>query len=506
MMRTRFAPSPTGLMHFGNCRTALFSYLLAKHHKGEFVLRIENTDKERSNEEYSVALCRDLKELGIEWDLGPTGDGDGSIPNEYYQSQRSDIYDEYYNKLLEQGLAYPCFCSENELKLTRKRKLADGETPRYSGTCRSLSKEEQDKRIAAGEKPALRLKVSSGDEIEFVDMVRGQQKFYGKHLGDFVIRKSDGGPSFMFANALDDALMDITHVVRGEDHLSNTPRQILVLRAVGFKKRIPDYAHISLIVGADGAPLSKRNGSRSIRDMLDEGYLPEALLNYMARLGCKYEEDTLLDIKKLSEAFDEKRLARATAKYDIHQLNYWQRNMLALLSYEEIVNWVKSFVQKGSPAGKELKEIIGKYPEVLSRKFIEIIRHEITLPKGIIPRAHMIYEKPTWDEKAIDEMKDAGKDFFTFALSNISATKLSDKSATESHDEYVEKKKDDMLNWNTMVNKLSARTGRERGKLFMPLRLALTGKNKGFALDEVHNLLGKEETCRRLDKAAKLCS
>ena len=503
-MRTRFAPSPTGLMHFGNCRTALFSYLLAKHHKGEFVLRIEDTDKERSKEEYSIALCRDLKELGIEWDLGPAGDG--NTHNEYYQSQRSDIYNEYYDKLLAQGLAYRCFCSENELKLTRKRQLAAGEAPRYSGTCRSLSKDEQDKRIDAGEKPALRLKVSYDDVIEFEDMVRGQQKFYGKHLGDFVIRKSDGGPSFMFANALDDALMDINVVLRGEDHLSNTPRQILVLRAVGLKSKNPDYAHISLIVGDDGKPLSKRNGSRSIHEMLDEGYLPEALLNYMARLGCKYEEDSLLDIKKLSEAFDENSLARAAAKYDIHQLNHWQRKALVIINNIKLVkNYWSSYLQKDTHTEKHTTKLFKKYPELISDKFLELIKYDITLPVDVTPWVYAIYEGPEWDKKAIDEMKDAGKDFFVFVSKHISTAESNNISATESHDESVEKKKDDLLTWNTMVDMLSSRTGRGGRKLFMPLRLALTGKDKGPALDEIYHLLGKEETCRRLDEAAKLC-
>ena len=483
MMRTRFAPSPTGLMHFGNCRTALFSYLLAKHHKGEFVLRIEDTDKERSKEEYSVALCRDLKELGIEWDLGPAGEG--KTYNEYYQSQRSSIYKKYYDNLLEQGLAYPCFCSENELKLTRKRQLAAGEAPRYSGTCRSLSKDEHDKRIAAGEKPALRLKVSYDDVIEFEDMVRGKQKFYGKHLGDFVIRKSDGGPSFMFANALDDALMDISVVLRGEDHLSNTPRQILVLRAVGLADKIPQYAHISLIVGDDGAPLSKRNGSRSIREMLDEGYLPEALLNYMARLGCKYEEDKLLGINELSEVFDEKRLARAAAKYDIHQLNNWQKKALANLNYEKII---KDFMNS-IDVKKDLDTLFAQHSQLERIKLLKLVKYDITLPKDIVPWAHAMFEGPEWDEKAIDEMKDAGKDFFTKASSIISA----------------EKKKDDMISWSEMVDVLSKESGKRGRKLFMPLRLALTGKDKGPALDEVYHLLGKEETCRRLDEAAKLC-
>ena len=447
--------------------------------------------------------------MGIEWDLGPAGgedeDRDASTPNEYYQSQRSSIYKKYYDNLLEQGLAYPCFCSEAELKLTRKRQIAAGEAPRYSGTCRSLSKEEQDKRIAAGEKPALRLKVTYSDDIEFYDLVRGEQKFYGRHLGDFVIRKSDGGPSFMFANALDDALMGIEVVLRGEDHLSNTPRQILVLKAVGLKSKNPDYAHISLIVGDDGKPLSKRNGSRSIREMLDEGYLPEALLNYMARLGCKYNVNVLLTMNELADRFAKENLARAATKYDVHQLNYWQKKALALLDNIGIIKWLDSFVQKNTPAGKELIGLLDKYPEVLSSKFIEVIRYDIVLPKEIIPWVHIIYEGPTWNEKAIDEMKDVGKDFFRFALSNIPATELSDKSATESSNISVEKKKNDMLNWNTMVNMLSDISGREKRKLFMPLRLALTGRDNGPALDEVYHLLGKEETCRRLDEAAKLC-
>lgn len=512
-MRTRFAPSPTGLMHFGNCRTALFNYLLAKKQQGEFILRIEDTDVQRSEHKYILDLCRDLKDLGLQWDLGPyylsnkkDKEIESKLDNEYFQSNRISIYEDYYNQLIKEDKAYHCFCSETELKIIRKRQLAAGEPPRYSGTCRYLSRLEQEKRILAGDKAALRLKVDNDNEIVFKDKIRGHQRFLAKHLGDFIIRKSDGSASFMFANAVDDAMMRVDLVLRGEDHLTNSPRQILILKALGLEKRLPQYAHISMIVGNDGAPLSKRNGSKSIREMLDEGYLPEALLNYMARLGCKYENNNLLSIDMLFNLFDSNKLARAAAKYDIHQLNHWQGQSLATFDNKKLANWLEKAALVNNKKGRKLKQFLTEYPNSLGESFIATIKHNILLPQDIIPWISAIYNKPEWDNRSISIMKEAGKVFFNMAAKYI--TEGTDKITEYEIPAEVRHRGcnlEEHITWHSMLNKLVKSSGRERAKLFMPLRLALTGIAKGPSLDDIHILLGKEETSNRFKRAAHLC-
>ena len=273
-VKARFCPSPTGLIHLGNARTALFSALFAKKMDGVFLLRIEDTDRERSKQEYADILMQDLKWMGLEWQEGPDHDC-GAGP--YYQAQRQFIYDDYYERLEVAGMAYPCFCSEEELALARKIQRASGKPPRYPGTCRKLSDEQIAVKLSQGCQPTLRFKVLDDEWVEYEDFVRGKQKFNSNDIGDFIIRRGDGTSPFMYVNAIDDSLMGVTHVMRGEDHITNTPRQLMILAALGL--RAPQYGHISLITGQDGSPLSKRNGSRSIEALRLEGYLPEAVIN-----------------------------------------------------------------------------------------------------------------------------------------------------------------------------------------------------------------------------------
>jgi glutamyl-tRNA synthetase len=278
--KTRFAPSPTGLIHIGNARTALFNALYA--HKSVFLLRIEDTDLERSKDTYIQQLKQDLKSLGLLWQ------------QQEKQSDRFDIYAKYYQQLQQQDLAYPCFCTPEELALSRKLQRASGKAPRYAGTCTHLSEAETAAKLQKGLKPTLRFRVPRGQRVEFNDLVRGKQQFASYDLGDFIIRRADGTPAFFFCNAVDDALMEVTHVFRGEDHLTNTPRQILILQALNLP--IPQYGHISLILGNDGLPLSKRNGSQNIQGLIKEGWLATALINYLARLGHTYTDDNLLSL------------------------------------------------------------------------------------------------------------------------------------------------------------------------------------------------------------------
>lgn len=471
--RARFAPSPTGLMHAGSCRTALFNYLFVRQAGGSFVLRIEDTDRTRSIQKYTAQLCADLDRLGIHWDEGPVVDG-AYAP--YCQSRRNEIYARYYSQLEEQDLAYPCFCAAVDLKRMRKRQLAAGEPPRYSGICRSLTKEEAAARQAAGERAALRLRVADEAVLSFTDMVRGKQVFQARHLGDFIIRKKDGEASFMFANAIDDALMKISCVLRGEDHLTNTPRQLLLLSALGFQA--PVYGHISILLGEDGLPLSKRNGSRAIGELLDEGYLPAALLNYLARLGCSYATDELLNPTELIEHFDTRRLVRAAAKYEEHQLRHWQKRAIERMTAAEVWRWLSAVLQDRVPVER-------------THAFAIAIKDNILFPAESLLWARLIFEpwrmERRLDEEGLRVLKKAGGDFFRLAEQAFSAM---NRNAS--------------VDWRDYTRELSRRTGKKGRHLFMPLRLALTGVDSGPALDVLVKLLGGKETAHRLRAAASL--
>src|SRR6516162_1489436 len=277
---TRFAPSPTGELHLGNARTALFNELLARRAGGRFLLRIEDTDTERSQEAHTAALMADLRWLGIDWDAGPDRE-DPRGP--YRQSQRAPLYARYFAELERRAVVYPCFCTALELELSRRAQLAAGQPPRYAGTCRDLAAVECERRSAAGLSATLRFRVPAGERVSFVDFVHGPQSFSSDDIGDFVVRRADGSAAFFFSYAVDDATMGVTAALRGEDHLTNTPRQLLILAALGLPA--PAYGHVALILGADGAPLSKRHGAVSVREYRERGYQPHALLNHLFRLG-----------------------------------------------------------------------------------------------------------------------------------------------------------------------------------------------------------------------------
>ncbi|HWW20602.1 MAG TPA: glutamate--tRNA ligase, partial [Steroidobacteraceae bacterium] len=291
---TRFAPSPSGELHLGNARTALFNFLMACKHGGRMVLRIEDTDTARTQEAYVTALCTDLAWLGMKWEEGPDRPGPHGP---YRQSQRGAIYQQHFELLERERLAYPCYCSPLELDLSRRSQLAAGRPPRYAGTCRDLSPQQRQARIDKGIKPTLRFRVPGGKRIEFDDLVHGPQSFLSDDIDDFIIRREDGTAAFFFSNALDDALMRVTHVLRGQDHLSNTPRQRLLLEALS--RTAPLYGHVSLLLGADGTPLSKRHGATSIRELREAGFSSVALCNHLFRLGHSTPNNALLSLEQM---------------------------------------------------------------------------------------------------------------------------------------------------------------------------------------------------------------
>jgi glutamyl-tRNA synthetase/nondiscriminating glutamyl-tRNA synthetase len=331
-MRVRFAPSPTGQLHVGNARTALFNWLLARGQGGTFILRIEDTDAERSTKESETSILEDLRWLGLEWDEGPDVGG-GCGP--YRQSERLHLYTSYANELLGAGHAYYCFCSPQKLESDRKHDLAAGRPPRYHGTCRGITAEDAQQRIDAGERPVVRFRVPEHIDVGFRDLVRGEVTFSTDVIGDPVIVRSDGRPAYNFAVVVDDALMDVTHVIRGEDHISNTPRQVLLYRALGFQP--PKFAHLALVLGPDHTPLSKRHGATSVSEFRQRGYLPEALTNYLALIGWSPRSDAgasaeeLLPLDELARRFALEDVGHSAGVFDMEKLAWMNRQYMKLL-------------------------------------------------------------------------------------------------------------------------------------------------------------------------------
>jgi glutamyl-tRNA synthetase len=355
-MRLRFAPSPTGHLHVGNARTALFNWLLARGHGGTFVLRIEDTDLERSTRASEARILEDLRWMGLQWDEGVEA---GGSMGPYRQSERFDIYRQHTTRLLASGHAYRCFCSAEKLEAERQAQLAAGQPPRYAGTCRALDPEQSAGRQAAGEPAVVRLRVPANREVVFDDLVRGRVTFHTDQIGDPVLVRSDGIPAYNYAVVIDDQLMAITHVIRGEDHISNTPRQVLVYEAFGWTP--PAFAHLSLVLGPDHAPLSKRHGATSVAEFRAKGYLPEALVNYLALIGWsprsskfKVQSSTLeergseelLPALELARRFRLEDVSHSAGVFDEDKLSWVNRHCLKTLAPARLVEESLPFLRE----------------------------------------------------------------------------------------------------------------------------------------------------------------
>jgi len=461
--KCRFAPSPTGLLHLGNVRTALFNAVLARREHGIFLLRIEDTDAARGHEKFEQALQHDLRWLGLDWQEGP-GPGGPAAP--YAQSQRQHIYQKHFEALEQSGSAYPCFCSERELEISRKTAIAAGRPPRYSGRCRRLGADEIAARRAAGTPATLRFHVADGDTVEFDDVVRGPQRFATLDIGDFVIRRSDGTPAFFFSNAVDDALMGVTLVLRGEDHLTNSPRQILLLQALGLP--VPRYAHIALVVGQDGSPLSKRTGSKSVEELREQGYLPIAINNYLARLGHSYESNAVLDFAGLAAGFDTSRLHRAPARFDEQQLLHWQREAVHNADVAALWAWMAGTVGTVVPDADRVT-------------FVEAIRGNLQFPSDAWHWARVIYSDALTPAHAAHEvLRSTNDDFYEFA-----------RRALEKHG----------TDFRALSQMVKIDTGLSGKALFQPLRAVFTGELDGPELAKLLPLIGLERAHRRIAQA-----
>ncbi len=454
---TRFAPSPTGSLHLGNARTAFFSHLWARKTGGRFILRIEDTDVERSLARFRNELMADMRWLGLDWDEGPDTGGP-SAP--YAQSERGEFYQSLFARLEAQGQAYPCYCTADELELSRKLQRVSGKPPRYAGTCRNLTAPQRAEQEARGRKPTLRFAVPGDRIVEFTDAVHGPQRFESGDIGDFIIRREDGTSAFFFCNAVDDSVMGVTQVLRGDDHLTNTPRQLMLLDALGLRR--PGYGHVGLLVGTDGAPLSKRHGSTSVQDFRGRGFLPAALLNQLFRLGHASDNEGWLPVADMPAHFRPEHLGRAPARFDESQLAHWQKETVERMSAAEIGAWLGC----GDAAD-----------------FIELVRHNVVVPGDAVQwRAVIGGDLPPLGSDEQSVISAAGPGFFAAAAAAF------DQSSSD-------------LKQLTRI--LKERTGRKGADLFMPLRVALTGLAHGPELGPLLKLMPPQTARRRLESHAK---
>ncbi len=458
-LKSRFAPSPTGLIHFGNVRTALFNALLAKKRDGIFLLRIEDTDAARSREEYITALQEDLEWLELGWQEGESA---GGTFGPYRQSERDPVYEKHLDMLEEAGRVYPCFCTALELEVSRKTQAASGKPPRYSGKCAHLKPDEIESKKQEGLPYTLRFRMPKRESIVFDDLVRGNQHFPSDEIGDFIVRRSDGTFAFFYVNALDDALMQVTHVLRGEDHLTNTPRQIAILNALSLP--IPQYGHISLIVDGSGAPLSKRSGSLSVQELREMGYFPIAVNNYLARLGHNYQSNDLMDLQELAINFSFENLGKAPARYDRTQLDHWQSQALQKTDSVALAAWLKAAVSKWVPD-----------PDL--ERFSDAVRDNILFPHDGELWAEAIYsDSLPMSDDALEVIEETPSNFFREAADSLTAE----------------------LDFKAFTQSVKEKTGAQGKKLFLPLRAALTGQTHGPEMPRVLPLIGFDRARHRL--------
>ncbi|GLF88608.1 glutamate--tRNA ligase [Bacillus safensis] len=476
-VRVRYAPSPTGHLHIGNARTALFNYLFARSQGGKFIIRIEDTDQKRNVEGGEESQLRHLQWLGIDWDESIDKDG-GYGP--YRQSERNDIYKKYYDELLEKDLAYKCYCTAEELEAEREAQIARSEMPRYSGKCSHLSKEEEDKLIAEGREPSIRFRVPKGEIIKFDDMVKGDISFETDGIGDFVIVKKDGTPTYNFAVAVDDHLMKMTHVLRGEDHISNTPKQIMIFHAFGWD--VPLFGHMTLIVNENRKKLSKRDESiiQFIEQYKNLGYLPEALFNFIALLGWSpVGEEELFTKEQFIDIFDVNRLSKSPALFDMHKLKWVNNQYVKALDLDQVVALTLPHLQKAGKVSEQLTEEENTWV----RKLISLYHEQLSYGAEIVELTELFFkEQIEYNQEAKEVL---AEEQVPEVMASFAGQLEQLKSFTP--DEI-----------KAAIKAVQKETGHKGKKLFMPIRVAVTGQTHGPELPQSIELLGKETVLNRI--------
>ncbi len=478
-IRVRYAPSPTGHLHIGNARTALFNYLFARNQNGKFIIRIEDTDRKRNIEGGEKSQLKYLRWLGIDWDESVDVGGEYGP---YRQSERLDIYQKYAKKLLETGHAYKCYCTEEELEREREEQRARGIVPHYSGKCRHLTKEEQERLEKEGRKPNIRFKVPEGKVVTFNDMVKGEVSFETKDISDFVIVKSDGWPLYNFAVVIDDHLMKITHVLRGDDHISNTPKQILIYEALGWEP--PIFGHMTLIVNEQHKKLSKRDETiiQFIEQYEELGYLPEALFNFIAFLGWSPGgEREIFSREELIEIFDPKRLSKSPAVFDQKKLLWMNNQYMKKQDLDRVVELALPHLIK---AGKISEK---PTPEELefARGVIALYQDQMSYGAEIVELSEIFFRDDIeYDEECQQVLNEEH-------TPEVLRTFLQEIEGIENFE------RDEIKAALKRTQKASGYKGK---KLFMPIRVAVTGATHGPDIASSLALIGKEKTMTRIKK------
>jgi glutamyl-tRNA synthetase/nondiscriminating glutamyl-tRNA synthetase len=462
-MRLRFAPSPTGHLHVGNARTALYNWLLARGQGGTFILRIEDTDRERSTTESERAILEDLRWLGLSWDEGP--DIGGPL-GPYRQSERASLYHEHAERLRAAGRAYDCFCTPEQLEADRQRALAAGQPPKYGGRCRNLTETDVSRRRAAGESAALRFRVPDTGAVAFDDAVRGHVQFEIDVIGDFILLRSDGSPAYNFAVVVDDGLMGVTDVIRGEDHISNTPRQILLYQAFGWTP--PRFAHLALVLGPDHAPLSKRHGATSVAEFRAKGYLPEALANYLALVGWSPGGgDELLPLDELARRFALDGVSHSAGVFDEEKLAWANRHYLKAAPVSHLTAIAIPYLREAGFVAEPSDEGVAYLEGVLPIATASIDRLD-----QVPDRLRLIFQFDAAVAAAKPEVRaefdsDGAKGVArAFAEELAAAPRLTDKDR-----------------FRAAAQRVREKTGQKGRALFHPIRVILTGAPEGPELD-----------------------
>lgn len=463
-VKTRFAPSPTGFLHVGGARTALYSWLYARHLQGEFVLRIEDTDLERSTQEAIDAIIEGMNWLGLNWEEGP-----------YYQTQRFDRYNALIDQLLKEDKAYQCYCSRERLDGLREQQMAAGEKPRYDGHCRHSVEQH-----AADAPCVIRFKNPTAGSVVFVDHVRGRIETGNDQLDDLIIRRTDGAPTYNFCVVVDDWDMEITHVVRGEDHINNTPRQINIYHALGAP--VPEFAHVSMILGDDGTKLSKRHGAVSVMQYRDDGYLPQALLNYLIRLGWSHGDQEIFSREEMIELFTLDAIGKSASAFNTDKLLWLNQHYLKTSPATDVAEYLVWHMQDqgiDTTRGPALPDVVSLYAERCH-----------TLKEMAEQSRYLFADFSEFEEGAAKKhLRPVAA--AALALVRSKLAELNDWQASSIHEQ---------------INAAAAELELGMGKVGMPLRVAVTGTGQSPGIDGVIALLSKEQTLTRIDMALAFIS
>ncbi|GHT51552.1 glutamate--tRNA ligase [Endomicrobiia bacterium] len=481
-VRVRFAPSPTGDLHIGGVRTALFNWLFAKNKDGKFIVRIEDTDEVRSTEASVKVILDAMKWLNLSWDEGPGNEVSKYAP--YYQMERKNrgIYQKYADELVAKGFAYPCYCTSEEVDEMRKKAQTDKLPPKYDGKCRNFMFEQREQKEAEGRKAVIRFKMPRTGTVVLNDLIRGRVEFDNSLLDDFVIMKTNGGPTYNFACVIDDYLMEMTHILRGDDHISNTPRQIQIYSVLGWK--IPEFAHMPMILGYDGTRLSKRHGHTSVLEYRKEGYLQEALINYLALLGWSTEDSQqVFTIEEMIQKFSIERCGVSPSTFDPAKLLWLNGEKIRSKTLEQVymlfIDWLKY---------TNNEKLIDGWDIELLKKAMALEHDKIKLLKDIPSLVDFFFTKDVdYKEEAVQKvfLSDKSKDNAKLVLTeSVSRLNNQDNFSSDALEQYA--------------RDLALERNIKTGQVFHPIRVAISGRTQGPSLFHMMELMGKEEVVRRI--------